>query len=133
MAQYDLRDYDGVLAYGASIRDVYLRNKWSSNVWVWHEAADTRIFQPGGRDNSSLDRDASRNANHNGNGNSQDSEGGDVVWIGNWGDEERASEIEEFLIAPVRELGLKARVYGVRYLRCQSTCERGYRIRRLGS
>jgi spore maturation protein CgeB len=40
---------------------------------------------------------------------------GDVVWIGNWGDEERTAELEEFLFEPVRELGLRATVYGVRY------------------
>jgi len=40
---------------------------------------------------------------------------GDLVWIGNWGDDERADELEEFLIRPVQALGLKARVYGVRY------------------
>ncbi len=40
---------------------------------------------------------------------------GDVVWIGNGGDEERTAELKEFLIRPVKELGLTARVYGVRY------------------
>ena len=108
MRQYDLRDYDGVLAYGASIRDVYLRNKWCSNVWVWHEAADTRIFHPLSRGGSALDGNghvcSSRQHNENG---FRDSEQGDVVWIGNWGDEERAAEIQEFLIIPVKELGLK--------------------------
>jgi spore maturation protein CgeB len=42
---------------------------------------------------------------------------GDLVWIGNWGDGERAEELREFLIEPVRRLGLKARVFGVRYPR----------------
>jgi spore maturation protein CgeB len=108
MSQYELRDYDGVLAYGASIRDVYLRNRWSSNVWVWHEAADTRIFHPLS--------DGNRNkANANGNGNHKKEYDGDLVWIGNWGDEERAAEIQEFLIGPVKDLGLRARVHGVRY------------------
>src|SRR5581483_11405209 len=40
---------------------------------------------------------------------------GDLVWIGNWGDEERTAELREFLINPVRELGLSATVRGVRY------------------
>ena len=40
---------------------------------------------------------------------------GDLVWIGNWGDEERTAELHEFLINPVKELGLKAKIYGVRY------------------
>ncbi|MBV8968230.1 MAG: glycosyltransferase [Verrucomicrobia bacterium] len=39
----------------------------------------------------------------------------DCVWIGNWGDGERANEIDEFLLQPIRELGLRAAVYGVRY------------------
>ncbi|HJV34551.1 CgeB family protein, partial [Geomonas sp.] len=40
---------------------------------------------------------------------------GDVVWIGNWGDDERSEEIREFFVEPVRRLGLKGMVYGVRY------------------
>jgi spore maturation protein CgeB len=40
---------------------------------------------------------------------------GDLVWIGNWGDDERTKELHEFLIEPVKELGLKAKIYGVRY------------------
>ncbi len=92
MSAYDLRHYDGVLAYGSVIRDLYLENGWTRAAWAWHEAADTRVFRPLGN-----------------------SKEGDLVWIGNWGDDERTDEIREFLIAPVRELGLKARVYGVRY------------------
>jgi spore maturation protein CgeB len=38
-----------------------------------------------------------------------------VVWIGNWGDEERTAELQEFLISPVEALQLRARVHGVRY------------------
>lgn len=40
---------------------------------------------------------------------------GDLVWIGNWGDEERTTELHEFLLRPTKALGLRARVYGVRY------------------
>jgi spore maturation protein CgeB len=93
MAQYDLRHYDGVLAYGAVIRDLYLRNGWAKQAWVWHEAADTRRFRP---------LEMTRKE-------------GDLVWVGNWGDGERGEELREFLIRPVKALGLKARVYGVRY------------------
>ncbi len=39
----------------------------------------------------------------------------DLVWIGNWGDDERSAEIGDYLIAPVRQLGLSANVHGVRY------------------
>ena len=92
MQQYDLRHYDGVLAYGGVIRDIYRARKWARDAWTWHEAADTRVFQP-----------------------KPGEPAGDLVWIGNWGDGERTDEINEFLIGPVKALGLKARVYGVRY------------------
>ncbi|TFZ06222.1 glycosyltransferase [Ramlibacter henchirensis] len=93
MAAYDLRHYDGVLAFGSVIRDLYRRHGWCQRAWTWHEAADTRVFRPLG-------------------GSLRD---GDLVWIGNWGDEERTAELHEFLLNPVRDLGLQARVHGVRY------------------
>ncbi len=93
MARYDLDGYDGVLAFGEVIREIYLRRGWSKRAWTWHEAADTALFRP------LADRPRR----------------GDVVWIGNWGDDERAAELQEFLLDPVRVLGLSARIYGVRY------------------
>lgn len=93
LAAYDLSGYDGVLVYGAAIRERYLDQAWSQRVWVWHEAADTRIFRPY----------------------TSAAPAGDLVWIGNWGDGERSAELEEFLLGPVRALGLRAAVYGVRY------------------
>jgi spore maturation protein CgeB len=93
MSQYDLAHYDGVLAYGAGVRDVYLRHNWAEQVFVWHEAADTRVFRPLPRATAD----------------------GDVVWIGNWGDDERTAELREFLIEPVVSLGLSTRIHGVRY------------------
>lgn len=93
MAAYDLRHYDGALVFGRAIRDIYVARGWVERVWVWHEAADTRVFQP----RPEVARD------------------GDVVWIGNWGDEERTAELREFLVEPVRSLRLRARVHGVRY------------------
>ncbi len=93
MESYDLRHYDGVLAYGAVLRERYRSGPWAAQAWTWHEAADTRVFYP---------HSSSRMA-------------GDVVWIGNWGDDERTQELREFLIGPVKQLGLSARVYGVRY------------------
>ncbi len=93
MAAYDLRHYDGVLAFGSVIRDLYLRRGWAARAWTWHEAADTRLFKPmTGQPHA-----------------------GDLVWIGNWGDEERTAELREFLLEPVHALGLQARVHGVRY------------------
>jgi spore maturation protein CgeB len=93
MKAYDLREYDGVLAYGNAIRQIYLDRGWARSAWTWHEAADTRIFKP----LSGVER------------------AGEVVWIGNWGDGERTAELHEFLIEPVKALKLSARVYGVRY------------------
>jgi spore maturation protein CgeB len=97
MAAYDLRHYDGVLAYGQVIRDLYLQRGWTRNAWTWHEAADTRFFHP--RPSVATTGEAE----------------GDVVWIGNWGDDERTAELHEFLIDPVHDLRLHARVHGVRY------------------
>jgi spore maturation protein CgeB len=39
----------------------------------------------------------------------------DLVWIGNWGDGERSAELLEFLIHPIKQLSVKAAVFGVRY------------------
>jgi spore maturation protein CgeB len=111
MSAYDLRHFDGVLAYGASIRDVYLRQRWSDHVEIWHEAADTKVFRPL---RQAISESKSNGTSSNGNG-LHASYDGDVVWIGNWGDDERVEEIREFLIEPVKQLRLKARVYGVRY------------------
>ncbi len=46
MVAYDLSNYDGVLAFGNVIRDIYLTEGWTQHAWTWHEAADTRIFHP---------------------------------------------------------------------------------------
>jgi spore maturation protein CgeB len=93
MAAYDLAHYDGVLAFGSVIRDLYRERGWAERAWTWHEAADTRVFKPlAGRARE-----------------------GDLVWIGNWGDDERTAELHEFLLDPVRALGLRAKVHGVRY------------------
>jgi spore maturation protein CgeB len=92
MSRYDLSGYDGVLAFGAALQDVYERHGWSRRSWVWHEAADVRVFTP---------RTARRD--------------GDVVWIGNWGDDERTAELDTFLFEPIRDLNLVATVHGVRY------------------
>jgi spore maturation protein CgeB len=90
---FDLAYYDGVLAFGEVIRNIYLLNGWVKKGWVWHEAADVSIFKPP----------------------EHDIKVGDIVWIGNWGDEERTEELHEFLISPVKELKLRAKVYGVRF------------------
>ncbi len=92
MAAFDLSGYDGVLAFGNVIRDLYLQNGWAKRAWTWHEAADTRLFRP-----------------------IESEKTGDLVWIGNWGDDERSEELAEFLIRPAADLGLKTLIHGVRY------------------
>jgi spore maturation protein CgeB len=93
MARYDLCGYDGVLAFGNVIRDIYRSEGWAARAWTWHEAADVRVFRPLG--DGTFD--------------------GDLVWIGNWGDDERVAELQAYLLDPVRELSLRARIHGVRY------------------
>src|SRR5690606_41622901 len=39
----------------------------------------------------------------------------DLVWIGNWGDDERSEELRAFLIEPARSLQLRGHVHGVRF------------------
>jgi spore maturation protein CgeB len=89
MERYDLSAYDGVLAYGEVIRRIYLERGWTAQAWTWHEAADTRVFQP----LAGVEAEA------------------DLVWIGNWGDDERDRELREFLLEPARQL----RLGGLRY------------------
>ncbi len=94
IAAFHLHCYDGVLAYGEVLRQAYLSLGWARQAWTWHEAADVRTFRP------AVTGEACE---------------GDLVWIGNWGDEERTAELEEFFVRPVRELRLRASAYGVRY------------------
>ncbi|SNS10935.1 MULTISPECIES: glycosyltransferase [unclassified Azospirillum] len=93
IAGLNLGDYDGVLAFGEALRQRYLSAGWGRRVFTWHEAADTALFRPW----PDLDKQ------------------GDLVWIGNWGDDERSAEIDQYLVEPVRRLGLAACVHGVRY------------------
>jgi spore maturation protein CgeB len=39
------------------------------------------------------------------------------VWVGNWGDGERAADLEEFLFFPLREMQLHSYAFGVNYPR----------------
>jgi spore maturation protein CgeB len=91
--RYDLQHYDGVLAFGRVISELYRHRNWAHRAWTWHEAADIRRFGP---------RPTTPHE-------------GDLVWIGNWGDDERTTELRTMLIEPVAALELRARVYGVRY------------------
>jgi spore maturation protein CgeB len=93
MARLDLRQYDGVLAFGEAVRESYLKSGWARRVWTFHEAADAGWFSPRPELTPS----------------------DDLVWIGNFGDDERTRELEEFLFGPVRALGISGSIYGVRY------------------
>ncbi len=85
--------FDGVLAFGEAIRRIYLDGFGIRRAWTFHEAADPETFFP---------RQSEKKI--------------DVVWIGNWGDEERTQELEEFLIRPAAALpDCHVVVHGVRY------------------
>ena len=86
--------FDAVLTFGESLRTIYRDHFGITNVWTLHEAADTSVFRP--------NRQAEKTT--------------DIIWIGNWGDNERATEICEFLVRPAAELrALKFTIHGVRY------------------
>jgi len=93
MRAYDLSAYDGVLAFGETLAEVYRLWGWGNRVFVWHEAADIRHFHP------PLEEQERRG----------------LVWIGNWGEGERTKELKEYLFRPARAAGLGLDVYGVRY------------------
>ena len=93
LARFDLLHLDGVLAFGEAIHRIYTDGFGVPRAWTFHEAADTRNFQP---------VDVEKNTA--------------LIWIGNWGDEERTRELEEFLIRPASTLRpRKVVVHGVRY------------------
>ena len=93
--RFPLHLFDGVLAFGDALRKIYRDGFGVERVWTFHEAADVSVFRP------------IELAKQN-----------DVVWIGNWGDEERTEELMEFLVSAVRPLTAGQRrvlVHGVRY------------------
>ena len=93
MKAYDLSGYDGVLAFGETLAEVYRGWGWGDRVFVWHEAADIRHFHPPAEEGKRRD----------------------LVWIGNWGEGERTRELREYLFRPARDSGLGLDIYGVRY------------------
>lgn len=107
-AGFGLDRFNGVLAFGEALRDIYRTRFGLTHVWTLHEAADTTVFHPQPHTPRQLD----------------------VVWIGNWGEGERSQEIRRFLLEPVASLtrsgppattvkqksqALRAAIYGVRY------------------
>lgn len=93
LERFDLDGFDGVLAFGEVLRQIYLKLGWTNRAFTWHEAADVALYRPLPEFEPTYD----------------------VIWIGNWGDGERTRELEEFLFGPVRRLGLTGTVHGVRY------------------
>jgi spore maturation protein CgeB len=86
--------FDGVIAFGEALRAVYQSRFDMRRVWTLHEAADTKVFQPAAGVPKCQD----------------------VIWIGNWGDDERSEEIREFLLRPAALMsGRCFAIFGVRY------------------
>jgi len=90
--KFHLHKVDGVLAFGEAIRKIYSEGFGIESAWTFHEAADISSFYPQKREKTA-----------------------DLLWIGNWGDEERTRELQEFLIDPVKQSGNKVVAHGVRY------------------
>ena len=87
--------FDGILAFGEALRTLYRERFGFTRVWTLHEAADTTVFRP--RANEERQPEA--------------------VWIGNWGEGERSTEIRQFFLRPAAELAHLAQftIFGVRY------------------
>ena len=91
--RFPLQQFDGVLAFGEAIRKIYSERFGVKKAWTFQEAADTAHFRP-----LQAEKDT------------------DVVWVGNWGDEERTRELQEFLIRPASAMrDRRVAVHGVRY------------------
>lgn len=92
---FGLARFDGIVVFGEVLRRLYCDRFGLSRVWTLHEAADDSVFYP---------RLAEERIT-------------DVVWIGNWGDDERSAEIQEFFLQPAASLADTRRfmIYGVRY------------------
>lgn len=91
--KFNLHLLDGVLAFGEAVRRIYADGFGVSRAWTFHEAADVSQFHPMERPKEI-----------------------DLLWVGNWGDDERTRELEEFLIAPAASRPRRRVVaHGVRY------------------
>ncbi|MGH9413131.1 MAG: CgeB family protein [Terriglobales bacterium] len=88
-----LAELDGVIAFGESLRRLYAVHGRARRTYTLQEAADIGHFRPL----------PSIPSTH------------DVVWVGNWGDDERTGELDEYLFAPAAQTRARTCVYGVRY------------------
>jgi spore maturation protein CgeB len=99
MRDFDLSQYDGVLANGEALRLAHQKHRWAKAAWTWHEAADARIFKPlltRTRTSEMMKRD--------------------LLYVGNWSNEPKRDEgIREFVIEPIKQLGLDADICGAGY------------------
>ena len=85
--------YSAVLAYGPTIAEIYRRATSGPQVLVFHEGADADLFRP-------LPIPKSY----------------DVVFVGNWGDEDRNQATSDFFLEPCRAMpDLSFALFGVRY------------------
>ena len=93
--RFGLVRFDGVLAFGETLRTIYRQRFGLKKVWTLHEAADTTVFRPIPEVEKT----------------------GDVLWIGNWGEGERSAEIQEYYLRPANTLRDRNSftIYGVRY------------------
>jgi spore maturation protein CgeB len=46
LAGFDLDGFDGVLAFGEVLREIYVKRGWARRAFTWHEAADTELYRP---------------------------------------------------------------------------------------
>jgi spore maturation protein CgeB len=80
-------------------------------VWTLHEAADTTVFRPFKKPAESQFGAPAEELSEDSKERKQD-----VVWIGNWGDNERSEEIREFLLRPALKMqDRRFTIHGVRY------------------
>ena len=93
--QLRLDNYSAILAYGPTIADIYRTKVDGPEVLVFHEGADTDLFRP-----IPNPKDC------------------DVVFVGNWGDDDRNQATRDFFIEPCRRLpNVSFALFGVRYPR----------------
>jgi spore maturation protein CgeB len=87
---FDLSGFDAILAGSEAIRHSYLEAGWQERVWTWHEAADTRIFQP----LPAIEPKA------------------DLVSFASWAGGSEDAALRALLLRPARQLRLRGAVHG---------------------